>query len=251
MSEVSMQGRKRALRLVPIALLLAALIAVLGVAPLRAQTIPTITITNVVPDKTVTFQTANFPPNQVFTVTMGPFGTQGINGIVVGTLNSGVGGTLTATYNIPAQLVGSNAIAIRAQTAHAYPYYAYNWFYNNTSGTGGQPPPVVTPVPPTYTGFPTITICAVVQNTSVTFRGNNFPPNQTFTVTMGPFGTQGINGTVVGTLASGAGGTLTASYNIPANLVGSQRIAIRAQTAHAYPFVAYNWFWNTTATVCQ
>ena len=51
-------------------------------------------------------------------------------------------------------------------------------------------------------------------------------------------------------LNSGNGGDLTATYTLPPQLIGVSRIAIRAQTAHAYPFFAYNWFWNTTATVC-
>jgi hypothetical protein len=67
---------------------------------------------------------------------------------------------------------------------------------------------------------------------------------------MGPFGTQGIGGYVVGTLNSGAGGALTATFNIPSQLAGASQIAIRAQTAQANPFFAYNWFWNNTATVC-
>jgi hypothetical protein len=210
--------------------------------------IPTFDVASVQMDKSVTIKTANFPPNQVFTVTMGPMGSKGVNGVVVGTLNSGVGGALTATFNIPAQYVGAYQVAIRAQTAHTNPYFAYNWFYNNTTGTGGQPPP--NPPPPPTTAIPTFNVCGVVKDTSVTIKTSNFPPNQTFTVTMGAFGTQGIGGYTVGTLNSGVGGALTATFNIPAQLVGSSRIAIRAQTGQANPFFAYNWFWNNTATVC-
>lgn len=236
--------------------------------------IPTFSIVSVEAGKTVTIQTANFPPNQAFTITMGPMGSRGVNGIVVGTLNSGVGGVLKATFNIPSQLATAYQIAIRAQTAHAAPYFAYNWFYNNTTtpaatapvatapaatatpntGSGGQPPaPTATPAPPpppVYTGTPTFTVCAVVQNTSVTIKTKDFPPNQTFQITMGTFGTQGIGGYQVGTLNSGTGGELTATFYLPPQLVGVSRIAIRAQTAQAYPYFAYNWFYNTTATVC-
>lgn len=220
--------------------------------------VPTFSIVSVEAGKTVTIQTDNFPPNQTFAVTMGAMGTQGINGIVVGTLNSGVGGVLKATFNIPAQLQTAYQVAIRAQTAHSAPFFAYNWFYNNTTstgtpGTGGQPAPTPQPVPPpppVYTGTPTFTVCAVVQNTSVTIKTKDFPPNQTFQVTMGAFGTQGIGGYQVGTINSGTGGELTATFNVPSQLAGAGRIAIRAQTGQAYPFFAYNWFYNTTATVC-
>jgi hypothetical protein len=212
--------------------------------------IPTFAIASVQVDKNVTIQTTNFPPNQSFTVTMGPMGSKGVNGVVVGTLNSGAGGTLTATFNIPAQFIGAYQVAIRAQTAHANPFFAYNWFFNNTTttGTGGQPPP--TPAPPTYTGIPTFTVCSVTQNQTVTVKYKNLPPQQTFQVTMGPFGTQGIGGYQVGTLNSGNGGDLTATYTLPPQMIGATRIAIRAQTGQANPFFAYNWFWNNTATVC-
>lgn len=216
--------------------------------------IPTFSIVSVEAGKTVTIQTSNFPPNQSFTVTMGPMGSKGVNGIVVGTLNSGVGGALKATFNIPAQLQTAYQVAIRAQTAQAAPYFAYNWFYNNTTtGTGGQPAPTPQPQPvpvPVYTGTPTFTVCGVVQNQTVTIKTKDFPPNQSFQITMGPFGSAGIGGYQVGTLNSGTGGTLTATYTLPPQLIGSYQIAIRAQTGQAYPFFAYNWFYNSTATVC-
>lgn len=211
--------------------------------------IPTFDIVSVQMGKSVTIKTTNFPANQVFTVTMGAMGTKGVNGVAVGTLNSGVGGALTATFNIPAQFATAYQVAVRAQTAHTHPYFAYNWFYNDTTGTGGQPPPP-NPPPPVYTGVPTFNVCGVVKDTTVTIKTSNFPPNQTFTVTMGAFGTQGVGGYTVGTLNSGVGGALTATFNIPAQLVGSGRIAIRTQTGQANPFFAYNWFWNNTATVC-
>jgi hypothetical protein len=210
--------------------------------------IPTFSVLSVDPGKTATIQTANFPPNQSFTVRMGAMGTRGVNGTVVGTLNSGVGGALTATFNIPAQFASAYQVAIRAETAHSNPFFAYNWFYNNTTGTGGQqPPPPPPPPPPIFTGTPTFTVCGVVQNQTVTIKTKDFPPNQTFQITMGAFGTQGIGGYQVGTLNSGVGGALTATYTLPPQMIGASRIAIRAQ---ANPYFAYNWFWNNTATVC-
>lgn len=217
--------------------------------------IPTFKISSVKADESVTIVTNNFPAGQTFTVTMGAMGTQGINGEVVGKLDSGNGGVLTATFPIPAKFKGAYQIAIRAQTAHAYPYYAYNWFYNNTT-TAPAPAPAPSPAPPTtpttsYTGIPTIHICTVERDKSVTFRTTNFPANQTFTVRMGPMWTAGIGGTVVGTFDSGAGGSFDKTFAIPANLAGSYRISIRMDTAHAYPYYSYNWFYNNTASVCN
>lgn len=93
--------------------------------------VPTFSIVRVVKDTSVTIQTANFPTDQDFNVTMGPIGSSGIGGTLAATTNSGVGGTFTATYPIPAQLAGVLKIAIRLQSASGY--YSFNWFYNVTA----------------------------------------------------------------------------------------------------------------------
>ena len=215
---------------------------------------PVIEIIGVVNDESVTIRTHNFPANTAFTATMGPMGTRGINGIVVGSLDSGSSGTMDVTYPIPAELKGSYQISIRLQSSGAFPYYAYNWFYNNTTGGSTQPPPTQPPpdqppATPGYSGIPVFKVISVSRDTSATIETHNFPTNQTFNVTMGPMGTRGINGIVVGTLESGSGGTLQATYSIPAELQGQAQISIRTQTAHAQPYFAYNWFWNNDANV--
>jgi hypothetical protein len=217
-------------------------------------TVPLTHITGVVRDDSVTIHTEYFPVNTDFTVTMGPMGTRGVNGYVVGTVNSGASGSFDAQFKIPAELYGSYQISIRLQSGGYYPYYSYNWFYNNTTN-GSAPPPETSPPPtdppatPGYSGIPTFKITAVSRNNSVTIETNNFPAEQTFNVTMGPMGTKGINGIHVGTLESGAGGTLVKTYTIPTELYNHAQISIRAQTAHAYPYYAYNWFWNNDANV--
>ena len=105
-----------------------------GITPppsIPAGSVPTFIIVSVKRDTTVTIKTANFPANQTFKVTMGPIGTQGLNGTSAGSTNSGSGGSFTATYNIPANLKGSNQISIRLQSTSGY--YSYNWFFNNTA----------------------------------------------------------------------------------------------------------------------
>ncbi|HRO23664.1 MAG TPA: hypothetical protein PLR07_05120, partial [Promineifilum sp.] len=93
-------GRRAFVRPLSLTLGLAVVAAVIfaWAAPARSSTIPTISISSVVTDQTVTVQANNFPANQNFVVTMGPMGTQGVNGTVVGTLNSGVGGVMRATF---------------------------------------------------------------------------------------------------------------------------------------------------------
>lgn len=94
--------------------------------------IPTIWIQSVVRDSTVTIRTANFPSGLDFQVLMGPMGTAGIGGYYVTTFNSGAGGAMTLTFNIPPQLYGSHRISIRTQNQWSG-FYSYNWFYNNTA----------------------------------------------------------------------------------------------------------------------
>jgi hypothetical protein len=208
-----------------------------------SQVIPTFSITAVVQDQSVTIQTANFPANDTFTVTMGAFGTQGIGGVVVGSTDSGNGGSFQATYDIPSSLAGITQIAIRLQSPTSG-YFAYNWFWNNTANV--TPPSTTTPISG-YSGFPTFSITSVVQDQSVTILTNNLPANDTFTVTMGKFGTLGVGGMDVGTTPSGNGGALTETYHIPSDLKGLDQIAIRLQSPTSGYF-AFNWFWNTTAT---
>jgi LysM repeat protein len=96
--------------------------------PPPAQTIPTFSIVSVIPGQSVTIRTANYPANQQFDVFMGAYGTKGVNGVWVTSINSGVGGSSTATYPIPAAWRGADRIAIRLQSPAGY--YSYNWFYN-------------------------------------------------------------------------------------------------------------------------
>ena len=211
--------------------------------PVTPFVIPTFSITSVVKDSSVTITTANFPANDSFNVRMNYMGTKGIGGALVATQASGAGGTFTATYTIPDFLKGQYQIAIRLESPTSG-YFAFNWFYNNTTGgTGGNPVPTSTSAPP-FT-IPTFNIQSVVKNTSVTILTNNFPANDSFTVTMGYMGTKGINGIVVGTQPSGAGGAFTATYTVPAALQGQYQIAIRLQSPTS-GYYAYNWFYNNT-----
>ena len=222
-------------------LLFAAAPAPATAAPL-SSTIPTFSIVSVVTNSTVTIRTYNFPANDTFKVLMGDFGTRGVNGIKVATTSSGAGGSFTATYNIPAALKGLYRIAIRLQSTTGSGYYAYNWFYNNTSGTGTG-----TGGATGYVGIPTFSIKKVVKDTSVTIKTNNFPANDTFKVMMNYMHTQGIGGIVVDTISSGNGGAFEDTFSIPAALQGQYQIAIRLQSTTGSGYYAYNWFYNNTS----
>jgi hypothetical protein len=229
-------------RTIPILAIVALLLLVPAMTASAAGfVVPTFTIDSVETDVSVTITTKNFPANDTFNVTMGEFGTKGIGGIAVGTQASGAGGSFTATFNIPGALAGRKLIAIRLESPTSG-YYSYNWFYNNTTGTNPPPPD---PAPPPFT-IPTFKIDAVVKNDTVTITTANFPANDEFVVTMGLMGTRGVNGIVVGNQPSGAGGSFTATYDIPDALSGLYQISIRLQSPTS-GYYSFNWFYNSDA----
>ncbi|MBC8506073.1 MAG: hypothetical protein ISR58_07475 [Anaerolineales bacterium] len=203
---------------------------------------PTITIISVAEDATVTVQGYNFPPNDTFYVRMNYMGTQGKSGVIVETITSDSSGNLTdTTYPIPSELDGEYQIALRI-ISPASGYFAYNWFYNNSSGTGGIPTTTTG-----YSGIPTFAITAVKRDINVTIGPTNFPPNDTFWVRMNWMHTQGIAGVVVQTVTTDANGNLSdLDYPIPAFLHGSYQIAIRLESINYPYYYAYNWFYNNS-----
>lgn len=218
-------------------LLLIILIPIQAAAAPSTVGISTFSIQSVNTDIDVTIQTSNFPAGENFTVRMGAYGTLGIGGNVVGNQASGGGGSFNATYPIPAGLHGSDRIAIRLDSTSST-YFAYNWFSNAISGGGGgAPAPAPGPIP-------TFSITNVNEDVDVTIQTSNFPAGDSFTVTMGLNGTKGVGGTVIGSQNSGAGGSISATYPIPAGLHGQHIISIRLESPTT-PYLAYNWFYNT------
>ena len=203
---------------------------------------PTFSIVDVDKNEDVTIQTKNLPKNDTFKVTMGKMGTKGMGGYSAGSFKSGSGGTKKYTFDIPSQLKGEKQIAIRIES-HKSGFFAYNWFWNTSSGgggTGGGTTPTKG-----FKGIPTFKITAVDRNQDVSIHTNNFPKDVNFKVYMGYMGTQGIGGWYVETINSGDGGAFNETFDIPSQLKGQSRIAIRL-VATSGGFFAYNWFWNNT-----
>ena len=95
---------------------------------------------------------------------------------------------------------------------------------------------------------PTTSIISVVQDQSVTIQTAYFPAYDTFNVTMGLSGTQGIGGILVSRITTGTGGSFLATFRIPPELYGQQIISIRLESPTS-GYYSYNWFYNSTATV--
>jgi len=209
---------------------------------------PTFAITAVDRNNYVSILTEYLPADQDFVVTMGYMGSAGIGGYVVKTTNSGTGGQLALTYDIPAALYNQHKIAIRMVSVQTG-YYAYNWFYNYDANVPAETPPQSPDPDPstTYYGYPTFSIAKVVADTRVKIAGSNFPPNDTFLVRMNWMFTRGIAGTIVETVTTDADGNLSdVKFNIPSYLYISNRIAIRLESPTT-GYYAYNWFYNSDA----
>ena len=210
----------------------------------------TFSIVEVAKDNYVTIKTQSVPSNVFFNVSMGHKKSDGsITWEALADLDTGNGGTFKTSINIPASLQGKTNLVLRLkQVKKNGKVFKYTQYFSNSSytssGTGGY-------VGPYYGGYyyhsiPTFSITQVRRNNTVTIRTHNFPASVTFDVLMGPMGTRGVGGYHVGTLHSGSGGTLTATFSIPAALYNSRQISIRTQN---WPtgYYSYNWFYNNNA----
>jgi hypothetical protein len=193
----------------------------------------------------VTVRTINFPDNVKFDVSIGRLNGGAYEWKKVADLDSDRGGTFKLVFNIPAEFASTSSLVIRITQAKKG-FYVDRWFYNIPYGSGYGGPG------PGYCGYgcfapiPTIWIKSVVKDTSVTIVTSNFPAGVQFDVLMGAYGTEAIGGYTVASFNSGAGGAMELTFNIPAQLHGAYRIAIRTQNL-ATGYYSYNWFYNNTA----
>ncbi len=223
------------LPLIALVALLAVLLVVNG--QVQALTIPTFEIQGVTANDKVTIVTANFPAGYDFEVRMGLFGTKGVDGVLIGTVNSGSGGSLKWTFPIPAALQSESAIAIRLQSTLGG-YYSYNWFTNTDSGThtGGVPIDEAT-------AGPSITVTAVNPGEYAVIIANNLPADESFQVRMGVYGTQGIDGELIATVEPDSDGFLKQTYPIPFDLQDDAKIAVRFESEDS-SLALSTWFDN-------
>jgi hypothetical protein len=234
-------------------LLAVAMLAVLviPVSASQSKLVPTTSIISVVQNQSVTIQTAYFPAYDTYNVTMGLSGTQGIGGVLVSRLTTGLGGSFLATFHIPPELAGQQIISIRLESPTSG-YYSYNWFYNSTAaGVPANYYPTVVPYTPTSTwnhiqeGMPRFDIVAVHKGGSVDIRLQNYPANRTYTTQMadGPNSYRNTGWIDIGVFNSAAGGIINLTLNIPEILKYRPLIGIRIydQSRKIY---AVNMFYN-------
>ena len=204
-----------------------------------AGTIPTISIVGVTQDSKVTIQTHNYPANRVFDVRMAERSTRGIGGILVGTFNSGAGGSNRYTFDIPQELSSLDQIAIRLDSQTGG-FYSFNWFFNTTAGSHADSIPVET-----ENDIPVIMVITVKKDAHVTIEGSRLPADETFDVLMGEYSTQAVDGVRVDTITPDEDGRFLERFDIPASLKSEGRIAIRVESTDSDQ-AAHTWFMNET-----
>lgn len=229
--------------------------------PVAAKTekIPQVSFLDVSKGESVTIVTNFMPENTDIIAYMGELDTKGEDGFVVGQMNTGKGGSFSATLPIPAELKDREYIVVRLVAPKKW--YCYNTFQNDPNGTTPVPSakPSGTPAPdePEYTvttvsgkpykGYPIFAVKSVDQGKTVTVITDNFPPGLDFVAMIGKLGKNGEDGTAVGQFNSGEGGAFEATFEIPAAFKNYDALAIRLVAPKRY--FAYNWFDNTGATL--
>ncbi len=224
-----------------------ALVALVGAAlPQKVMAAsPFISITGVKAGEWVTVHATGLPAVQLFTAKMDKSATTADNGTIVGQTYSNSDGTFDATYVIPSGLKSVASIAIRIDSAQGY--YAYNWFYNQTSGSTATATPTPTGTPTTSLEKLYVTVVAVEKNNRITASVTGFPANVNFTVKIGPYYTFGSNQQVMKTINSGNGGSFLFNVDLPAMVKDVSLVTIRLDGyANGKHMVAYNAFTNKT-----
>lgn len=116
------------------------------------------------------------------------------------------------------------------------------------SAYGTMAVPTATKFVPPYTvipGVPTFGVLSVVADSTVTIMTSEFPKKAKYTMYMGPSGSRGFGGTLLGTFETDDDGQMTLVFNIPATLRGYSPIDFR------FEFPDGSWkngfFYNVTA----
>jgi len=188
--------------------------------------------TGVKEDLSVTLSGKNLVANSTYTIYLSNIKAKAPVDYSVGTVTTKSDGTFSGTFNLPAKL--SDVSKIKVLLTNGKGDTASNWFYNltTTSNVGGVGSPTVS-----------LTIVKVEEGDSIKISASNLLPGVTYQVTMHKTGTAGVDGTVVGTLKSSDGKTVTATFEIPSDLEGRSKLDLRVENG-SYESAAYLTFDN-------
>jgi len=185
-------------------------------------------------DKSVTLQGKDLLASTRYTIYLSNYKAKFTTMILVGSVVTDPSGTFKVTYNLPKKLADVTKIKITATSIKGGT--ATNWFYNlNLDGnTGGTSAPVLSFV-----------IDSAKKNNWVKIKISNLPANVTLNVYMGKAGSEAVKGILVGTVWNAKGGTVTATFNIPSELVDKSKLDLRLEST-PYELVVFRTFENKT-----
>lgn len=166
-------------------------------------------------DQSVTLQGKNLSTNSRYTVYLGKYNADPSKKILVGSAETDKSGYFKKAFDIPKQLY--DVVKIRVSVISATGVSTTNWFINATSNsnTGG-----------TSSGKLAIDVKSVKRNQWVKISTTNLPANVTFKVFMNRAGASWNKAVQVGTLRDSKGGSIVASFDIPASLKDKNQLEI-------------------------
>lgn len=230
------------------ALLLAATVLV-GLLPptAYAQSTTPITITPlmVIPGGYVMVQINHLPADETFTVTMGPAGSQGVNGYVVSHISTDGSVSSVYQFEIHALVRDNKSIDLRIQNsaglaayvnfsnARRLPQQATGTPSSSTSSQASSGSGTTTKKGPSI-----IQVLHVDENRTVQAALYNLPVDTEFTASIGPVGTRGKEKYVIAhiTTPHSFDGTNVSTFEIPKNLVGEATLVLYVE-APGYRYV--------------
>jgi len=183
-------------------------------------------------DASVTLQGKNLVTYSSYSIYLSNYKSKQPVSYKVGTVTTDKYGAFKETYNIPKNLYDVGVIKVMITNGKGD--VASNWFYNMTTSenTGGIDSKTLS-----------FTITSVKAGKTVTIKATNLLPNIRYKVFIGRQTTLGIGGILVGSLISEKGGTVTATFDIPAELAQRSNLALRVQNTNLN-LAAYKIFGN-------
>lgn len=153
-----------------------------------------------------------------YTVYMNRYDKQLYDAYVAGYITTDKSGAFTATFDIPHQLADILKIGITLKNSSGD--IAGNWFINvtATSNTGGIDAAAVK-----------FDITSIKVDEWVKVTVSNLPANIPFDVFIGKGGTKGVDGVLVDTILEVKGGTVKATFELPAEFVGRTKLDLRIE----------------------
>jgi LysM repeat protein len=203
----------------------------LCVVSLQSTRKPVILIRNTVRDASVTVLTAGYMKGATVEFYIGAQGSKIGQAIKVAEMKSEKPAVLTATLDIPVQLRGAQKLVVFARAPKASKLVLQQWFYNMTSPASG------------YSELATAQVTGWVYDASVSVKVFNAPPAITYQVILMDANRRQYQPFVVGTLKTGVGGTVEATFNLPKGLMGQRSIFIALQDSASGSF-AYALYTN-------